>query len=134
MLARMAQWALMFGGFGRSSDNDRESGSNPLVMLLLVIVAPLAAMLIQLAVSRSREYAADEGGARLCGNPRYLSSALQKLERGVDYIPMNALPATAHMFIVNPLRGGGMVNLFRTHPSTEDRVARLDAMAAGRVR
>ncbi len=130
MLAHMAQWGLMFGG-GRRDDNDR--GGNPLALLAMVILAPMAAMLIQLAVSRSREYGADEGGAKLCGNPRYLANALRKLEQGSKMIPMEAQPATAHMFIVSPLTGSGFVNLFRTHPSTEDRIARLEAMASGRI-
>jgi heat shock protein HtpX len=127
MLATMARWAMIFGG-GR--DNDRDRG-NPLASILLMILAPLAAMLIQMAVSRSREYGADEGGAKLCGNPLYLASALKKLERGSQMIPMDAQPSTAHMFIVNPLTGGGLMNLFRTHPPTEERIARLEAMARG---
>ncbi len=130
MLAHMAQWAMIFGGRGGSSDNRRDNG---LVMLLMIILAPLAATLIQLAVSRSREYAADTGGAKLCGNPLHLASALRKLEAGVHYRPMDAQPATAHMFIVNPLRGGGLINLFRTHPATGERIARLEAMAHGRI-
>ncbi|MFH1263236.1 MAG: zinc metalloprotease HtpX [Pseudomonadota bacterium] len=130
MLAHMAQWAMIFGG-GRGSNDDRRG--NPIGMLLMLILAPLAAMLIQMAVSRSREYAADAGGAKLCGNPLSLASALQKLEAGARYMPMEVKPATAHMFIVNPLTGGGFVNLFRTHPATEDRIARLEALAHGRV-
>jgi heat shock protein HtpX len=128
-LAQMGQWAMIFGGRHSSSD-DRDG--NPIGALLMIILAPIAAMLIQMAVSRTREYGADARGAQLCGNPRYLASALRKLERGAQAIPMDAQPATAHMFIVNPFSGrGGLVNLFRTHPSTEDRVARLEAMARG---
>jgi heat shock protein HtpX len=127
MLATMARWAMIFGG---SRDNDRDRG-NPIAAILLMILAPLAAMLIQMAISRSREYGADAGGAKLCGNPLYLASALRKLERGAEMIPMEAQPSTAHMFIVNPLTGGGLMSLFRTHPPTEQRIARLEAMARG---
>jgi heat shock protein HtpX len=130
MLAHMAQWAMIFGG-GRGSDDDRRG--NGLVMILMIILAPIAAMLIQMAVSRSREYGADAGGAKLCGNPLSLASALKKLEAGAKYMPMDASPATAHMFIVSPLTGRGFTTLFRTHPLTEDRVARLEALAYGRV-
>ena len=123
MLIDMARWTMFLGG--GSSDDDRP---HPAFFLLMTILGPIAAMLIQMAVSRSREYQADEGGARLCGNPRWLARALVKLEKGAETMPMDAKPATAHMFIVNPLRGGGFVNLFRTHPSTEDRVRRLEAL------
>ena len=102
-------------------------------MLLMIILAPLAAMLIQMAISRSREYGADAGGAKLCGNPLSLASALKKLEAGAQAMPMDAQPSTSHMFIVNPLTGRGFVSLFRTHPATEDRIARLEAMAYGRI-
>jgi heat shock protein HtpX len=126
MLAYMAQWALIFGG-GRSGDDD---GGNPLALLAMMILAPLAATLIQLAISRSREFAADETGSRLCGQPMALASALRKLEAGVQRVPMReAGNATAHMFIVNPLKGGGITKLFRTHPTTEERVARLRLQA-----
>ena len=118
-------FGLFFGG---SSDDDE---GNPIVTLLMIIVAPIAAMLIQMAISRSREFAADRGGAQICGNPLALASALQNLERGVQQIPMNANPASAHMFIVNPLRGGGVASLFSTHPPTEERVRRLREMARG---
>ncbi len=128
MLAHIAQWAMIFGG-GRSNNN-RGGGFGA---LLMIILAPLAAMLIQMAISRSREYGADAGGAKLCGNPLYLARALQKLERGAELAPMKAEASTAHMFIVNPLRGGGMLSLFRTHPRTADRVAKLEDMAAGRL-
>jgi heat shock protein HtpX len=127
-LAQMAQWAMIFGG-GRRSDDD----GNPIAALVMMIVAPIAAMLIQMAISRSREYSADEGGAKLLGNPLALADALKKLERGTQVIPMqNPTPATSHLFIVNPLRGGGVMKLFSTHPPLEERIARLEAMARGR--
>jgi heat shock protein HtpX len=129
MLAHMAQWAMIFGG-GRSS-NDREG--NPIVGLLMIILAPIAAMLIQMAISRSREYLADEAGAKLSGNPLYLAGALKKLEVKSKQIPMEANTATAHMFIVSPLRGGGFTKLFSTHPPMEERVARLEAMVYGSI-
>ncbi|MDZ7291322.1 MAG: zinc metalloprotease HtpX [candidate division KSB1 bacterium] len=125
MLANMAQWAMIFGG-GRSSDD--EHGQNPLAMLAAIIIAPIAAMLIQMAISRSREYVADEGGARIAGNPRYLANALRKLHNAAQRIPMQANPATAHMFIVSPLSGGGIASLFSTHPPMEKRIARLEGM------
>ncbi len=124
-LAHMAQWGAIFGG--RSHDED-EGSSNPLVMMLFAILAPLAAMLVQMAVSRSREFHADATGARLIGQPWPLAKALEKLDMASRAIPMNANPATAHMFIVNPLRGERLMRLFSTHPSTEERVARLRAM------
>ncbi|MEK7683532.1 MAG: zinc metalloprotease HtpX, partial [Nitrospirota bacterium] len=108
-LAQMAQWAAIFGG--RSDD---EKGSSPVAALVMMIVGPIAALIIQMAISRSREYVADEGGARLAGNPRYLSSALRKLHMASQQIPMDASPATSHMFIVNPLSGGGLLKLFST--------------------
>lgn len=128
MIAHMAQWALIFGG-GRSS-NDREGGS-PLGGLLMLIVAPIAALLVQMAISRSREYEADAGGAQISGNPVSLANALRTLDRKAGEIPMDASPATAHMFIVNPLSGGGLAKLFSTHPPMEERIARLEAMAYG---
>jgi heat shock protein HtpX len=130
MLANMAQWAMIFGG-GRGS-NDREGG-NPLGGLVMMIVAPIAAMMIQMAISRSREYAADEGGAQISGNPLSLANALRKLSLKTEQIPMNANPATAHMFIVSPLHGGGFTKLFSTHPPMEERIARLEAMVYGRT-
>ena len=134
-LAHMAQWAAMFGG-GRSRD-DEEGGGNIFGLLFMMIVAPLAAMLIQMAVSRSREYGADAGGAKICGDPLALASALRKLHMGAQDIPLqvsNATAnATAHMFIVNPLSAGGIANLFSTHPPMEERIARLEAMAQGRL-
>ena len=126
MVASMAQWGMMFGGFGGSRDDeDRGSG---LGAILMVIFAPFAAMLIQMAISRSREYQADKSGAELCGHPQSLANALRKLEIGSKQIPMDASPATAHMFIVNPLRSGGISNLFSTHPPMEERIARLESM------
>ena len=130
MIANMAQWAMIFGG-GRSSD-DREGGS-PIGGLVMMIVAPFAAMLIQMAISRSREFMADEGGAQMAGNPMSLANALRKLEARAHQIPMDASPSTAHMFIVNPLSGGGVMKLFSTHPPMEERIARLEAMASGRA-
>jgi len=126
-LANMAMWGAMLGG---GSSRDEEGSSNPLAGLLGIILAPLAATLIQMAISRSREFAADEHGARLSGDPLALASALQKIEAWSQRIPMTAgSPATAHLFIINPFSGGGLVRLFSTHPSTEERVARLQAMA-----
>jgi heat shock protein HtpX len=127
MIANMAQWGMMFGG-GRS--DDREGGS-PLGGIIMMIVAPLAAMMIQMAISRSREYLADEGGAKIGGNPVSLANALRKLAQKAEQIPMDASPATAHMFIVNPLSGGGITKLFSTHPPLEERIARLEAMVYG---
>jgi heat shock protein HtpX len=111
--------------FGGSSDDE---GGNPIVALIMMIVAPLAAMLIQMAISRSREFAADEGGAGLHGNPVDLANALRKLHKGSQAIPMHANPATSHMLIVSPLRGSGVSRLFSTHPPVEERVARLESM------
>lgn len=123
MLANMLQWAAIFGN---RSDDDEGGGWGGLA---LAIIAPIAAMLIQLAVSRSREYLADESGARLCGRPRSLASALRKLEQASQVLPMQeARPATAHMFIVNPLSAGALMRLFSTHPPMEERIARLEQM------
>lgn len=124
-LSRMAMFASFFGGGSRDREN-----SNPLGEILLLILAPIAAMLIQFAVSRSREFAADAGGAKICKRPLSLANALRKLEAGVERLPMeNAGTATAHMFIVNPLRGGGVMKLFSTHPPTEERIERLQQIA-----
>jgi len=128
MLANMAHWAMIFGG-GRGS-NDREGGS-PLGGILTIILAPIAAMLVQMAISRSREFLADEGGAQISGNPMSLAGALRKLHTATERIPMDASPATAHMFIVNPLSAGGIMSLFSTHPPVEERIARLEAMVTG---
>jgi heat shock protein HtpX len=123
-LAHMAQWAAIFGG-GRDDDE----GGNPIAMIALAIIAPIAAMLIQMAISRSREYVADEGGAKLCGNPFYLANALRKLEMANQAMPMHRVnEATAHMFIVSPLRGGGIASLFSTHPPMAERIKRLEGM------
>ncbi len=129
MLAQMAQWAMIFGG----SRRDDDEGGNPIAALVMMIVAPIAAMLVQMAISRTREYEADKGGAHLAGNPLSLANALLKLEKGNQVIPMgDAKPATAHMFIVNPLHGGGLMKLFSTHPPIAERVKRLQEMARGR--
>ena len=129
MLANIAQWGLIFGG---RSSNDREGG-NPIAALAMIILAPLAAMLVQLAISRGREYGADATGATISGDPLSLANALRKLEQGVEKIPMEANPATAHMFIVSPLTGGGLMTLFSTHPPIEERIRRLEEMGRGRV-
>jgi heat shock protein HtpX len=126
-LAHMAQWAMIFGG------RDDDDG-NPFVAIIMMIVAPIAALLGQMAISRSREFGADKGGATISGNPLYLASALKKLHSASRSVPMDANPATSHMFIVNPLRGGGFAKLFSTHPSVEERVARLEGMSFGSVR
>lgn len=130
-LAYMAEWGMMFAGIG---GRDREEGSSIFGLLFMMIVAPLAAMLIQMAVSRSREYGADEGGAEITHDPLALASALRKLEMGSQNIPMDVngatAKATAHMFIVNPLTSGGIANLFSTHPPIEERIARLEKMAS----
>ena len=125
-LAHMAQWAAMFGA-GR----DEEEGGGGFGMLLMAILAPIAAMLIQMAISRSREYGADRGGAEIAGNPIYLANALRKLEMANQQLPMNANPATAHMFIVNPLSGSSLLALFSTHPPMQVRIRRLEEMAYG---
>jgi heat shock protein HtpX len=125
MIANIAQWGMIFGGFGGRRDEDRGGG---LAAIAMIILAPIAALLIQMAISRSREYQADASGARLSGNPRGLASALRKLQMASQRVPMEASPATAHMFIVNPLRGGGIMSMFSTHPPMEERIARLEAM------
>jgi heat shock protein HtpX len=132
MLAHMAQWAMIFGGGGDRRDRNGGAGG-AIAGIAMIILAPIAAMLIQMAISRSREYEADSTGARICGNPMALASALKKLEAGAQRIPLNANPATAHMFIVNPLRGGGIVNLFSTHPPMAKRIERLEQMAHGPI-
>lgn len=126
-LAQMAQWSMLFGG----RSNDEGEGSNPVAALVMMIVGPIAAMMVQMAVSRSREYGADAGGAAISGNPLHLAGALRKLHAASARIPMAANPATSHMFIVNPLSGGGLVRLFSTHPPMEERIARLESMRAG---
>lgn len=123
-LAQMAQWAMIFGG--RSDEEGR--GGNPIAALVMMIVGPIAAMLVQMAISRSREYGADADGARIAGNPLYLANALKKLHMAAQKVPMNANPATSHMFIVSPLSGGGILKLFSTHPPIEKRIERLKAI------
>ncbi|MCX5853027.1 MAG: zinc metalloprotease HtpX [Deltaproteobacteria bacterium] len=125
MLANMAQWAAIFGGASR--DNDEEGGGI-VGLILMAILAPIAATIIQMAISRSREYLADEGGARVSQKPYGLAGALEKLSLASQAVPMNANPSTAHMFIVNPLTGKSLMNLFSTHPPVEERVARLRSM------
>jgi heat shock protein HtpX len=127
MLGNWVQWGAMFGGLGRS-DDEEGGGSNPLLLLLFGMVAGLGATLIQLAISRSREYEADAGAARLLGDARPLISALRKLELGAQQLPVHASQATAHMFIVSPLRGESFSRLFSTHPGTDDRVRALEAL------
>ena len=127
MLANLAQMAAWFG-FGRSSE-DEEGGGSMIGLLLAIIVAPLAAMIIQMAISRGREYQADASGARISGDPLALASALQQLERGAALAPAQVRPSTAHLYIVNPLLGGGLLSLFSTHPPIPERVKRLEALA-----
>ena len=121
-MSHMVQWAMIFGG---RDDED----NNPIAMISMMILAPIAAMLVQMAISRSREFGADQTGARLCGHPRSLANALRKLENANQVAPMEKVnEATAHMFIVNPLKGGGMRALFSTHPPMEERIRRLEGM------
>jgi heat shock protein HtpX len=125
-LANMAMWGTLMGGASESEEEEHPAG----VGLLGLLVAPIAATLIQMAISRAREYLADEAGGRISGNPLALADALRKLERGRHVIPMQqGNPAMAHLFIVNPFAGGGSVQLFSTHPPVEERIARLEAMA-----
>ena len=126
MLAFMARWTAIFGGYGGRDSEDRGGG---LGLLIMAIVAPLAALLIQMAISRSREYSADSTGAENSHKPLALANALRKLEYAAKRMPLDAKPSTAHLFIVNPLTGKGLVNLFSTHPPIEERVARLEKMA-----
>lgn len=129
-IVQMLQFRMLFGGY--SSDDEEGGGMNPLAAIAAMVLAPLAAMLIQLAISRSREYEADRGGGEICGQPLALASALRKIERAAERMPMNVSPAASHMYIINPLRGDaltGLAALFRTHPLTEDRIARLEAQA-----
>jgi len=123
-ISYLGHMALFMGG-----RHDDDEGGSPIAGIVMMIVAPIAAMLIQMAISRSREYSADEGGARLLGNPHALANALRKLEQGAQAIPMeHATPSTAHMMIVSPFSGGGIVKLFSTHPPMEERIARLESM------
>jgi heat shock protein HtpX len=127
MLANWARWSLFFGG---SRDSDDNGGGNIVSVIVFSMLAAFAAMLIQLAISRSREYLADEGGARLSGNPLFLANALRRLQAGVALNPMeDANPSTAHMFIVNPFSARGVLALFSTHPPMEERIRRLEEMA-----
>jgi len=121
----LAHFGFFFGG---RSDED-EGGGSIVGMILMMILAPIAAMIIQMAISRSREYIADATGAQICGHPMWLAQALDKLRRGADAVPMHGEQATAHMFIVNPFLSGGIASLFSTHPPTEERIARLQGMA-----
>ena len=132
ILASMARWGALLGGFGGGGDNDRRGGT--VELLLMAFLAPLAAMMIQLAVSRTREYQADASGARLTHHPLYLAGALRKLEAANERMPMDAGPATAHLFIVNPLGAQGIMSkLFSTHPPLEERIRRLEHMASTEV-
>ena len=124
-IGTMARWGAIFGGFG---DDEDSGGGNLIFVLLVTMVASLAAVLIQMAISRSREYLADREGALLCRDPRYLANALRKLDAGAKRIPLVANPSTAHLFIVNPLRGRGIVNLFSTPPPIDERIRRLEEM------
>ena len=126
-LAQMAQWTAIFGG----RNHDEEEGNNPIAAIAMMIIGPIAAMLVQMAISRSREYGADRRGAEIAGNPLHLANALRKLNMASQKIPMNANPATSHMFIVNPLSGGGILKLFSTHPPAAERIARLETMRLG---
>lgn len=129
MIGNMLQWGAMFGA-GRSADEDGGGTGSLIGSLAMAIIAPIAAMLIQMAVSRSREYLADASGAEICGRPLALAGALRKLHTASQAVPMlDARPATAHMFIVNPLTGGGLMSLFSTHPPMEERIARLESLA-----
>ncbi|MCC6849539.1 MAG: zinc metalloprotease HtpX [Deltaproteobacteria bacterium] len=127
MLARMAQWGMLFGGGRR---DERDGGGGALGLVVMMILAPLAAMLIQMAISRSREFQADDTGARLVRDPEALASALRKIAEASAAVPLDASPQTAHMFIVNPLRASTLRNLFSTHPPLEQRIERLQRVAA----
>jgi heat shock protein HtpX len=132
MIANVAQWGLMFGGFGGRDERDQQGAGGIIVGLLMIILAPIAATLIQLAVSRSREYEADHTGAEVSGDPMALASALRKLQQASQVVPaQTAQPAFAHLYIVNPLSGQALGNLFSTHPPVEERIHRLEEMAAG---
>ena len=122
--ARMAHFAAMFGGYGGRGEG-RDRGNNPIALLAMVILAPLAAGLIQMAISRSREFSADAGGAQIAGNPYGLADALRKIDAAAKRVPLDANPATAHMFIVKPFTGAGLMSLFSSHPPTEDRIRAL---------
>ncbi len=125
MLASMARWAAIFGGFG----DDDDEGGGIIGLLLMAILAPIAAVLIQLAISRAREYSADRNGARISGAPLALADALRKMESVAQRNPLPISPSTAHMFIVNPLKRASLSSLFATHPAIQKRIARLETMA-----
>jgi len=131
MIANMARWAAIFGGFGRN--DEREGGGGIIGLIAMSILAPMAAMIIQMAISRTREYAADASGARISGDPLALASALRKLGLASERIPLDASPQTSHLFIVNPFSRRSLMQLFSTHPPLEDRIARLEAMAGQRA-
>ncbi len=122
--AHSARWAMMFGGYG-GRDDGRDRGNNPIALLATIILAPIAAMLIQMAISRSREFSADAGGAEIAGNPYGLADALRKIEAVAKRVPLDANPATAHMFIIKPFSGAGLASLFSSHPATEERIRAL---------
>src|SRR5579884_1924537 len=126
-LVQIAQWGMILGGYSR---DDRQGGGNPIALLLSILLAPIAALIIQMAISRSREFEADASGARLSGKPLALASALQKIEAYAQTRPLPVNPSFAHLYIVNPFRMEGLMNLFRSHPPTAERIARLQAMAA----
>ena len=128
MLANMAQWTAMFGGSGRHDDDD-SGGGGVVGLIALAILAPIAALLIQMAISRSREYAADKGGALMARNPAGLASALEKLHQAARVRPLDAGTSSAHLFIVNPLSGRSFASLFSTHPPIDERIKRLQSMA-----
>ena len=131
LIANIAQWGMIFGGYGGRDDREQGPGG-AIAALLTIILAPIAALLIQLAVSRSREYEADRTGAEVSGDPLALASALRKLERATQVVPsQTAQPAFAHLYIVNPLSGQTLANLFSTHPPIEERIRRLEEMAGG---
>ena len=127
ILATMARWGAIFGGYGRSDNR----GGNPIALLAMAIVAPLVAMLIQAAISRTREYKADKVGANITGNPLALASALEKIHKAPVQLSLDKKPATAHLFIANPLSGKGISKLFSTHPPVKERIDRLQRQVAG---
>lgn len=129
MIANMAQWAMIFGGFGRDEDGEESGMAGLASSLLMIFLAPIAATLIQLAISRAREFSADAAGARILGDPLPLARALERLQAANQVVPMQVSPATAHQFTVQPFAGGRLTSLFSTHPNTEERVARLRQMA-----
>lgn len=128
MLANMGRWAMFFGGYGGNRDGEGNNWGGAIATMLMLVLAPIAALLVQLAISRTREYGADATGARIAGSPHGLANALEKLDRAARSVPMEVNPAASHLFIVNPLRGEGLVALFSTHPPIQERVRRLRAM------